>query len=227
MRDTTGNGAGFVTALKHDRSGWIGNLIVRPDCRGAGVGEALFARAVAALRDAGVETIWLTASEMGRPLYQKHGFTTIDRIIRWAGESPGTPPDVESGSPGRFDASLDRLCWGDRRELLLAWTNGRGKGVTEASASGVLQPMGEDVQLGPWAALDEAAAARSASALLGSLASGTRVICDAPAANAVCSDLLRSLGFTQRSDTHLMFCGVEPDYRPEYLYGLATAGSCG
>lgn len=227
IRDGNGNAAGFVTSLKHGRGGWIGNLIVRPGLRGRGRGEALFNGALHALRSAGCETIWLTASEMGGPLYEKHGFRSMDRIVRWVGQAPGGPTDAACISPAPFDRALDRLCWGDRRERLLAWASSRGKGVAGHAASCVLQPVGEAVQIGPWAAQDEAAARQAVSALIGSLTSGTRLICDAPAANTACSALLHSLGFSRRSDTQLMYCGTEPDYRPEYLYGLATLGSSG
>jgi GNAT superfamily N-acetyltransferase len=227
MRDANGNAAGFVTSLKHDRGGWIGNLIVRPDLRGEGRGEALFGAALEALRAAGSETVWLTASEMGRPLYEKRGFRSIDRIVRWVGQAPGAPTDTACISPAPFDLALDRLCWGDRRDRLLAWASRRGKGIAGHAASGVLQPVGKAAQIGPWAARNEAAARRTVSTLIGSLASGTRVICDAPAANTTCSAILHSLGFSRRSDAHLMYCGAEPDYRPEYLYGLATLGSSG
>jgi ribosomal protein S18 acetylase RimI-like enzyme len=227
MQDETGAAVGFISSLKHDRSGWIGNLVVRPDCRGAGIGEALFVQAMTALHDAGAETLWLTASEMGRPLYEKHGFKSIDRIIRWAGETCGTADAAGNDGLARFDASLDRLCWGDRRELLLEWTTSRGIVVAAESACVVIQPAGGAMQIGPCAALNHAAAGRVISAALAAAAAGTKVVCDAPSANSACTTLLQALGFNRLGGTHLMYAGAKPDYRPDYLYGLATMGSSG
>lgn len=225
MQDETGATVGFVSSLRHDRSGWIGNLVVRPDCRGAGIGDALFARALNTLRDDGVESVWLTASEMGRPLYEKHGFSCRDRIVRWAGQASG---DVSAGKRySSFDASLDRLCWGDRRDLLLEWVAGRGTLVEEADAWAIVQPLGERAQLGPCAARNQEAAGRVITGALAAVAAGTIVLCDAPSSNGPCSALLRELGFIVRGETYLMVAGAEPDYRPAYLYGLATLGSSG
>ena len=227
MQDETGAAVGFVSSFRHDRGGWIGNLVVRPDCRGAGIGKALFTQALTALQNAGAATIWLTASAMGRPLYEKQGFKSIDHIIRWAGTTPGTVDAAGSDGPGRFDESLDSLCWGDRREFLLEWVTGRGTVVAEASAGVVLQPAGDAMQIGPWAALDSDAAERVITTALAAVAGGTKVLCDAPAANSACAALLRALGFARQSETHLMFAGSKPNYRPEYLYALATTGSSG
>jgi len=227
MQDETGAAVGFATSLKHDRSGWIGNLVVRADCRGTGIGEALFMRAVRALHDADTETIWLTASEMGRPLYEKHGFKSIDRIIRWVGRACGTAGAAGKDGLARFDESLDRLCWDDRRELLLEWTTNRGMVVAEESACAVIQPTGEAMQIGPCAALNHAAAGRVISTALTAVVAGIKVVCDAPSSNSACTTLLQALEFVKQGETHLMYAGSEPDYRPDYLYGLATTGSSG
>ena len=69
---------GFVTAVAHEKSGWIGNLIVPADCRGRGYGALLFEHAVAVRERQGVDQIWLTASPAGRPLYDRMGFAVVD-----------------------------------------------------------------------------------------------------------------------------------------------------
>jgi ribosomal protein S18 acetylase RimI-like enzyme len=226
MQDETGAAVGFVTSLKHGRSGWIGNLIVRPDCRGRGIGETLFARALNALQDAGVESTWLTASEMGRPLYEKCGFKSIDRIIRWAGQAGGGA-DCAGRDAVRFDAALDRLCWGDQRKQLLQWITGRGTVVAVESAWAVIQPVGEGVQIGPCAAWNHHVAELVISSALATVDAGTGVLCDAPSSNVLGTALFRDLGFRPQGETNLMYTGVKPDYRPAYLYGLATLGSSG
>src|SRR5450631_1112122 len=73
MRDSDGKAIAFVTSLQHEKSGWIGNLIVADEFRGKGIGDALFRKVLEALQAAGVETFWLTASNMGRSLYERYG----------------------------------------------------------------------------------------------------------------------------------------------------------
>lgn len=227
MRDRTAAVVGYVTSLAHDRGGWIGNLIVRPDRRGRGVGPALFTGAAQALYGAGVETIWLTASEMGRPLYERHGFKTIGGIQRWIGDGRGGAFASESLPAGDVDVSLDHFCWGDRRETLLRWVSGKGRIVSEAGAFAVLQSVNAAVQLGPWAALDSAGAGRILARALAITPAGTKVICDAPCSNTACLELLQEWGFVRQGETRLMYAGVKPAYRPACLYGLATLGSSG
>ena len=226
MQDETGAAVGFVTSLKHDRSGWIGNLIVEPDYRGRGIGETLFTQALTALQDAGAESVWLTASEMGRPLYEKRGFKCIDRVIRWAGQAGGGG-DYIGRDDVRFDTALDRLCWGDQRELLLQWITGRWTVVAVESAWAVIHPVAECVQIGPCAARDLHAAELVISGAMAALDAGKSVLCDAPSSNGLGVALFQKLGFRPQGETYLMNAGAKPDYRSSYLYGLATLGSCG
>lgn len=227
-RDEAGAAIGFVTSLRHDVSGWIGNLIVDRRYRGCGVGEALFLGALDHLRNSGVETFWLTASKMGKALYEKHGFNSTDTIIRWTGKTgesvgPGSAP----AAPGVCDAALDRLGWGDRRDGLLEATSRRGTVLVEDSAFAVIQPCGDAAQLGPFSALSPDRAARLLDRALNSLPAGMTVYVDTPACNRGAVALLQERGFRDHGTNVLMYAGVTPDYRPEYIYGLATMGSCG
>src|SRR5215472_6443378 len=87
----TGPGGRLVVACRHDRvtgvsyavsfgpTGWIGNVAVDPDAQGQGVGTAVSRAAMDWLRRAGVTTMLLTATEMGRPIYERLGFAD-DRV---------------------------------------------------------------------------------------------------------------------------------------------------
>ena len=112
MRDSDGKGIAFVTSLRHEKSGWIGNLIVAEEYRGQGLGEALFRKALEALHAAGVETFWLTASNSGKSLYEKYGFNSLDAVVRWSGtgrqRQPGHTRQAVSAEPVSF-GELDRL----------------------------------------------------------------------------------------------------------------------
>jgi ribosomal protein S18 acetylase RimI-like enzyme len=232
-RGRDGKGIAFVTALRHDRSGWIGNLIVAEGLRGKGLGEALFRKALEALHTAGVETCWLTASNAGRSLYKKYGFKGLDAIVRWSGT--GRRQHAGHTRQGEFTefsawasvSGIDCQAWGDRRHALLTATAGRGRLLREESGFMVIQPCGAAMQLGPFSAQDCATAEYLCDAALGSVPRGTRVYIDAPLANRPAGRLFSRRGMRVTGSTELMYAGVKPDYRPEMLYGLATMGSCG
>jgi GNAT superfamily N-acetyltransferase len=225
-RDEAGAAIGFVTSLRHDVSGWIGNLIVDQRYRGCGVGETLFLGALDNLRNVGVETSWLTASKMGKALYEKHGFNSTDTIIRWTGKVGESAGPIHAAQ-GECDAALDRLGWGDRRDGLLGATSRRGTVLAENSAFVVIQPCGQAAQVGPFGALSVDRAARLLDMALNSLPTGMTVYVDTPACNRGAVSLLQERGFRDHGTNVLMYAGVKPDYRPEYIYGLATMGSCG
>jgi ribosomal protein S18 acetylase RimI-like enzyme len=230
-RDGAGNVIGFVTSLRHEKSGWIGNLIVAAEYRGRGIGDALFRKAREALDEGGVETCWLTASNSGKPLYEKYGFTSVDAVVRWSGTGHQRhtrhtrPAERSDYSPSL--SSLDCQAWGDRRDALLAATAGRGDLLLEESGFLVIQPCGGAMQFGPFSALDSGSAECLYHAALGSVPCGTRVYIDAPLSNRSAVRLFSRRGMRISGSTELMWAGVKPKYRPEILYGLASMGSCG
>lgn len=69
---------GLVTAVAYEKSAWIGNLIVPHNLRGKGYGSSLFKAALADLAGRGTTSIWLTASDQGRTIYEKEGFVVVD-----------------------------------------------------------------------------------------------------------------------------------------------------
>lgn len=227
----TGEPEGFVTSLLHERSGWIGNLIVADICRGRGTGTALFRKALEVLWMAGAETIWLTASKSGMPLYEKHGFRSIDSIIRWVGtgrQRQGVHDPLVDRIPAASTLSdIDCQAWGDRRDALLAATVGRGGVLSENSGFAVIQPCGDARQFGPFTALDGGTAERLFEAALRAIPLGSKIYLDAPASNRAALHMFNVKRLKISGTTELMYAGLRPDYRPDLLYGLATMGSCG
>lgn len=66
--------------------GVIGNVITREDYRRRGLGRIVMEGALAWLRETGVRSVWLDATEDGRPLYRKLGFTGTE--CSWFGYAP-------------------------------------------------------------------------------------------------------------------------------------------
>lgn len=226
-----GETAGFVTSLRHDRSGWIGNLIVSAEYRGQGVGERLFVSALEVLRAAGVETFWLTASKSGQALYEKHGFTSIDTVVRWVGTgrqrlaAHAAASEREGMKSSSHD--LDTHAWCDCRAALLDATAHRGELLQSESGFIVKQPCGDAVQFGPFPALNGSSAERLFDTLSRTVALGTKIFLDAPAANRSALRLFNRKKMKIAGSNVLMYAGKKPDYRPELIFGLATMGSCG
>lgn len=217
---------GFVTSVRHDESGWIGNLLVAPQARRRGIGMELMHGAIDALLSAGVKTVWLTASAKGVDLYRKLGFVTIDSINRWVGEG--------SAASGRFSAAtvdrgvigaVDFHGWGDRRDALIQVTSSRGLVFCGDAAFLCTQHWGGGMQVGPWGALDEEQAGPLLDLALG--VTGESVFLDVPAGNVAAAALLARKGFSIRGNNTLMYLGAVPAYRPEIVFALASMGSMG
>lgn len=230
-RGNHGETIGYVTSLRHGRSGWIGNLIVGAENRGKGIGRALFMKALETVQANGAETVWLTASKSGMPLYQQYGFTRIDTIIRWSGFGKRRLAGHTSEAPC-IDVipelnEIDRHTWGDLRADLIAATAGRGKLLRQESGFMVVQPCGDARQLGPFSAPSYGTAETLLKSALNAIPRETKVYLDAPAANRTASLLFNRNRLRMCGSNELLYAGVTPAYRPELIYGLATMGSCG
>ena len=221
-----GEPVGYVTSIRYEKSGWIGNLIVRDSCRGKGVGSSLMEKALAALAAEGTETVWLTASKLGKPIYEKLGFTAMDVINRWVGKG------LWNGSAEREAASrseilaIDSAGWGDRRDAVIDATVRRGKLFCADGAFLICQPCCNGIQVGPWGGTSASAPLLLDEALL-EAGKETRVVLDVPIRNTGQTAHLLERGFSIRGSTLLMCRGKAPAYAPEYISALASMGSMG
>ena len=217
----------FVTAVSYGTSGWIGNLIVRSDQRGLGIGKGLMKQSIDALQRAGTETIWLTASQAGMPIYEKLGFTAIDEVRRWAGHGSGDLVPEEGTICFEKMLETDRGGWGDERRALLLAVSKRGTAYESRDGFIVRQRCGSVIQLGPWGCSRiDCAAALLDRAIIGA-GVGNHVVLDVPAGNVAAAWLLDKRGFTVQGGTVLMSLGRPAAYRPDNVYALASMGSIG
>jgi ribosomal protein S18 acetylase RimI-like enzyme len=220
-----GRPVGYITSVKYGRSGWIGNLLVHEDARRRGVGRGLMESTVSALLKAGVETVWLTASEKGAGLYQKLGFVQIDSIMRWTGKGAGS----EQLKPAALDLEsfreVDRAGWGERRDTLLQTTCCRGRLYSSSGGFLCCQQWDDGIQVGPWGCLIGAQAGQLLDQALSG--AGERVFLDVPAGNLSAAALLVKRGFAVKGSSALMYLGAEPKYKPKNIFALASMGSMG
>jgi ribosomal protein S18 acetylase RimI-like enzyme len=222
-----GRAVAFVTSIKYGRSGWIGNLLVREELRGKGSGAALMQEALNSLVEAGAETVWLTASEQGKSIYERLGFVAIDTIKRWTGLGREGDAAVIRGISTAQMVVLDQAGWGDRREAIIAAVAERGMVCGGYDGFLVAQPLTVGIQVGPWGCSSREAAAKHLDKALATAGAGTRVFLDVPVRNVAASALLYARGFRVNRTNTLMYLGHTPDYNPEHVYALASMGSMG
>jgi GNAT superfamily N-acetyltransferase len=219
---------GLVTAVAHEKSGWIGNLIVPRDCRGRGYGALLFDHAVQMLDRQGVANIWLTASPSGRPLYEQKGFAVVDGIVRWTFKTDGSSlPDGERPEAGQLLAG-DARVWGESRERLLAPLVQQGQVFACGSTVALLQD-GDGMQvLGPWVSAELCPRENRLLllAVLGAAAERTELVADVIESSPLQS-LLRAAGFTRQGRCDLMVRGTAAGVRLSQVVSLASLGSMG
>lgn len=64
-----------------ERHAYITNVFVRPEARGAGIGEMLVAVAMSWCREHGVDSAILWPTDRSRSLYERHGFAVRDDLM--------------------------------------------------------------------------------------------------------------------------------------------------
>lgn len=124
--DGTGALSGVGSGIVYGRLGFIGNMIVAEAHRRRGLGSAILGAVAGYLERAGCTRLELNATSDGRPLYERHGFTSLGRsatarIPRSAALGPDGAVTVRDASSADLDAvatyDLPRF-GGDRRSLL-------------------------------------------------------------------------------------------------------------
>lgn len=98
---------GIGVATAYGKVGFLGQIVVAPGFRGQGIGDALVAGLLRHLHAAGVSSVYLDATATGAPLYQRHGFRTLQPSLRYAGSLAGS---VDTRVRPMRAADLDAVC---------------------------------------------------------------------------------------------------------------------
>lgn len=110
-------------AVSFGQSGWIGNVAVHPERRRRGMGQAVTEAALAWLTGEGAVRVRLLATEMGRGLYERLGFTADgepwDKYTMRGGLEPLESTAVHPAELAAC-AAWDACATGERRDSLLA-----------------------------------------------------------------------------------------------------------
>jgi GNAT superfamily N-acetyltransferase len=166
---------------------WVGMVLVDEACRGKGFGGTLLSRTLEHGRSLG-GTVGLDATDLGRPVYLKHGFVDVAPIDRWSGvlQAGGDDKDITMVTRSEFDdvIKLDQeSCGADRSEFLLHLMNEPEVFGVAATGNGLrgfafLRPGRTCGHVGPVVAADGADARRLLNRL-SRLANGVPVLIDA------------------------------------------------
>ena len=217
LAEWEGRPAGTATTLRYGSEvGWIGMVLVHPDCRRRGVGSALLGRAIDHLRQAGVRCIKLDATPAGREVYLPLGFSDEYELNRLETVLPAVPKarpeSVEPLRPADLPsvAAFDRELFGVDRTRVLAGLIERDPAFcfvvrrSAAPAGYLIARAGRNaVQVGPWAAEDPGVAEMLLEALFNALPA-RRIFVDLPEPNGQGRRLLGRYGFTvQRPFTRM------------------------
>jgi GNAT superfamily N-acetyltransferase len=115
-------GTGIATA--NGPVGWVGTIFVAPDRRREGLGDALTRTVIDDLESRGCRTLVLTATDAGRPLYERLGFhVQMPQLFFTAASLPakeaddGVLPFDPTMLPGMI--ALDRLATGEDRSAVV------------------------------------------------------------------------------------------------------------
>ncbi len=220
IAEVGGQPAGTATTIRYgQRFGWIGMVLVHPDQRRHGVGTALLRQSIAYLQRAGVSSIKLDATPLGKKVYVPMGFVDEYEISRYEGIAPAVAPETPAavsrfssddlGDVARFDAPIFGA---DRAHVIRAlrarnpdWCFVRRENG-EITGYLVARQGASAIQVGPWIAGTPADAAALFNAFLAGVA-GRRVFVDVPAPNSGGNNLVEKHGFTVQRTLTRMYLG--------------------
>lgn len=211
IAELDGQPAGICIATSYGKSGFIGELIVRSEARGKGVGAALLNHGVVRLQNLGVETVYLDGVVKAVGLYERNGFRKVCKSWRFLGQLPGkASPDVRRMRPDDLAEvfALDYHYFGADRSFFI---KRRMEKFPELSyvlekagriTGSILGRSGDGwISIGPWMVHEDV---ENPAELLNALAyglGGKPFSLGVLGANRRACELVHSLGFVEREDS--------------------------
>jgi ribosomal protein S18 acetylase RimI-like enzyme len=222
VAEAGGGLAGVAAGAVFGATGWVGGVAVAPAHRRAGLGGALTEAIVDFLEAAGVATVLLHATALGRPVYERLGFVAETAYLTLAGPTlprAARQPPVRAGRAADLEAvvALDLAATGEDRWRLLAalWPAG-------GLVAGDGEPLGYHLP-SPWRPGGAIVAADPGAglALLDAVRAGPgdEVAVSVPAANPAAVGFLEAAGFSERYRTVRMHRGPRVAWDPAALFG--------
>lgn len=207
------------------RTGWLGNIIVRPDARRRGLGSAMTRDLVAMLRLRGCSRALLVATPMGERVYAAQGFRAVSHYVFLDVPRlpPFTPDRIRCLKAGeRADVlRLDAAATGEARSEMLAphlasgWVH---LGHDDCVDGFFLPSLG--------AGLVVASGAGAGLDLLRFKHAFYPAAAVVPEANRAARQFLIDQGARETAKAPRMAAGGDVEWRPDWIFARA-AGYCG
>lgn len=213
--------AGTGMAIMNKTVAWLGTIIVKENFRNKGIGNAITKHLIDTAQCKGAETVLLTASDMGKPIYEKLGFKTdINYVFLKPNEfvpSKGDNHYIRKVEKKDYDeiCELDfNISGEDRSELL---TNNAFDGIKydDHGVKGFYLPnFGKGLII----ASDNI----SGIELLKTKINAEKSSVCVPETNIHAINHLLSAGYSQFSKIPRMFLGENVDWKPEWIFSRGS-----
>ena len=226
-----GNPVSCISCVRYGASfGFLGQYIVKPDCRGLGYGLCIWQ---AGMRHLGQRNVGLDGVLQQQGNYERSGFRFANNHIRYQGSGGGTiPAGLVPLSALPFDdlAAYDLECFPARRpQFLRNWISLPGSfGLASApdgrlAGFGVIRRSVDGYKVGPLYA-NELLVAESLLRGLFAAASGHLVCVDIPdqSVNPAAAALVMKFGLSESFRTARMYTREAPRIRTERVFGITT-----
>ena len=218
-----------IAAVGHGIStgstGWIGNIIVRPDARNRGLGSRITADLIEVLRSRRCSTLLLIATQLGEPVYRKLGFRVTGEYVflRMPALAPMADPSIRRLQLSDEDevCNLDAAATGESRRELLEPHIGSGWG--HVGPGGALDGFFLPSFGGGFVMASQPTAGLALLRFKHGLYPNSNVV---PAGNRAALEFLRTHGAEETARAPRMAWGDDSAWRQEMIFGRA-AGYCG
>lgn len=237
------DGAGRLVAVgsgvAYAPLGFVGNMIVAEDRRREGIGSAVLEAVAEFLREQGCTRLELLATQQGRPLYARHGFTPIEpgsraRLRRGLPLAPRSDDIAVTDGDERALGSLvgydTPRFGGDRTPLLAAMLTDRERPTLVARRGATVVGYGwlrvDEDRIGPWVADEPQVAAAILAEAFRRVPDHPELTANIPISNRRAVEWLRGLGLDPDPWDGRMARGAPIPRREESIYG-STAGALG
>jgi len=116
---------GIGSGIIFDTTAWLAHIIVRPRFRGRGIGGQIVEYLMDRLESTGCETVSLIATELGYPVYRKHGFTEQTEYLFFERKEAGKEHRISESIQPVSDENtsdvlaLDEAVSGENRRRIL------------------------------------------------------------------------------------------------------------